>query len=189
MKSKIRNDYFDWIINLTNNWCVLYSGQGDYYELMECLFHQQFLWTMTMDGNRAQDGVETRFKFVEETEEYDYRDVYLYLTHPCNVLEMMAALARRCEDHIMGDPSQIDNAGRWFWEMICNMHLDNMYDGNFDEDYVNEVVDDMIERNYAKNGDGGLFTIHDATKDMRYVDIWCQLNWYLDEVVENEEAI
>ena len=189
MKSKIRSDYYDWLVDLTNNWCVLYSGRGDYYHLMEYLFDRQFVWEMMMDGNRAQDGVETRFQYVEQTDEYDYRDVYLYLTHPCNVLEMMAALARRCEDHIMGDPSQRDNSARWFWEMICSMHLDKMTDDRFDEAYVDEVVTDMIDRNYAKNGDGGLFTIHDNSKDMRYVDIWCQLNWYLNEVVEDERTI
>ena len=185
MKSKIRNDYFDWIIDLTNTWCEMNSGTGSYLALLEYLFDRQFVWEMMMDGNRAQDGVETRFRFVEQSDEYDYRDVYLYLTHPCNVLEMMVALARRCEDHIMGDPSQSDHAGRWFWGMITNMHLDKMIDGYFDEGYVETVVDAMLDRNYASNGDGGLFKIHDKDKDMRFVDIWCQLNWYLNEVVEN----
>ena len=188
MKSKIRSDYFNWLIDLTNTWCWKNSNEkDDYYLLLEYLYDRQFVWTMMMDGNRAQDGVETRLRFVEQSDEYDYRDVYLYLTHPCNVLEMMAALASRCEDHIMGDPSQTDNTGKWFWEMITNMHLDKMTDRYFDEQRVDEIVTNMLDRNYAKNGDGGLFKIHDD-KDMRYVDIWCQLNWYLNEVAENDYA-
>ena len=96
---------------------------------------------------------------------------------------MMAALAKRCEDHIMGDPSQSDNTAVWFWEMITNMHLDRMTDDRFNEEKVEEIVTNMLERNYDKSGDGGLFRIHDREKDMRYVEIWCQLSWYLNEVM------
>lgn len=186
MKSKIRDDYFNWLVDLTCNWCENNSGRGDYSKLMSYLYFRQFTWTMLMDGNRATDGMETRFGFVEQTDEYTYRDVYLYLSHPCNVLEMMTALAKRCEDHIMGDPSQDDNTGTWFWEMIVNMHLEKMTDDCFDEEYVEQVVTDMLERNYDKNGDGGLFRTNDPTKDMRFVDIWCQLSWYLNEVMYDE---
>ena len=186
MGSKIRDDYYQWLVNLTCNWCEIYSGLGSYTELMSYLYSRQFTWTMLMDGNRSSDGLETRFRFVEQNDEYTYRDVYLYLTYPCNVLEMMAALAKRCEDHIMGDPSQTDNTGKWFWEMITNMHLERMTDEYFDEGYVDQVITDLLERNYMPDGDGGLFRISDPNKDMRFVDIWCQLTWYLNEVMYGE---
>lgn len=182
MKSKIRDDYFNWLVDLTCSWC---APHGNYSKLMAYLYYRQFTWTMMSDSNRATDGVDIRFRFVEEyaEDDYTYRDVYLYLTHPCNVLEMMAALAKRCEDHIMGDPSQSDNTAVWFWEMITNMHLDRMTDDRFNEEKVEEIVTNMLERNYDKSGDGGLFRIHDREKDMRYVEIWCQLSWYLNEVM------
>lgn len=183
MNSKIRDDYCSWLVNLTCNWCSLYSGRGSYHNLMSYLYFRQFTWTMLMDGNRASDGLETRFEFVEQYDEYTYRDVYLYLTQSCSVLEMMTALAKRCEDHIMGDPSQTDNTGGWFWNMITNMHLEGMTDDRFDEAYVEQVVTNMLEHNYASDGDGGLFRINDPEKDMRFVDIWCQLSWYLNEVL------
>lgn len=186
MKSKIRDDYYNWLVDLTCNWCETYSGRGSYNSLMSYLYYRQFTWDMLMDGNRASDGLETRFRFIEDYDEYTYRDVYLYLTYPCSVLEMMTSLAKRCEDHIMGDPSQTDNTGKWFWEMITNMHLEKMTDSYFDEEYVERVVTDMMERNYKKDGDGGLFRISDPERDMRYVDIWCQLTWYLNEVMYGE---
>lgn len=180
MKSKIREDYFNWLVDLTCGWC---SPYGNYSKLMSYLYSRQFTWTIMSDSNRASDGVETRFRFVEEFgNEYTYRDVYLYLMHPCNVLEMMAALARRCEDHIMGDPSLPDNTAVWFWEMITNMHLEKMTDDYFNEGKVEKIVTDMLDRNYRRDGDGGLFRIHDKDKDMRYVEIWCQLNWFLNEM-------
>lgn len=181
MKSKIREDYCAWLVDLTCSWC---SYHGNYRELMSYLYFRQFIPIMPNDNNRASDGLDLRFRFVEQAveSEYSYRDVYLYLTGPCSVLEMMAALARRCEDHIMGDPSVGDNTGKWFWEMITNMHLDQMTDENFDEERVEEIVDTMLDRKYAKDGDGGLFRIHDDSKDMRIVEIWCQLTWYLSEL-------
>lgn len=180
MKSKIRDDYYDWLIDLTCGWC---SRHGDYSVLMSYLYTRQFTWTIARDSNRASDGFDMRYRFIEQdpTNTYTYRDVYLYLTHPCNVLEMMTALARRCEDHIMGDPSAGDNAGRWFWEMIANMHLEDQTNDYFDEDYVEEVVTNMLERNYQRNGDGGLFRIDDPTKDMPSAEIWSQLCWHLKE--------
>ena len=81
----------------------------------------------------------------------------------------------------MGDPSVGDNTGYWFWEMIANMHLDQMTNEYFDENYVDAAVSDMLDGNYQKNGEGGLFRIDDPTKDMRTVEIWCQLCWYLRE--------
>ncbi|MBP5594812.1 MAG: hypothetical protein J6Y02_05470 [Pseudobutyrivibrio sp.] len=176
MSSKIRDDYYNWLVDLTCGWCSRY---GNYSNLMSYLYARQFTWTIPHDENRASDGFEMRYRFVEQTTEYTYRDVYLYLTHPTNCLEMMTALASGCEEHIMGDPSIGDNTGFWFYQMIANMHLDQMTDDYFDEDYVEAVVSDMLQRRYKKNGDGGLFIINDPTKDMRTVEIWCQLCWYL----------
>lgn len=176
MSSKIRDDYYNWLVDLTCGWC---SHYGDYSDLMDYLYARQFTWVIPRDENRASDGFEMRYRFVEQNSEYTYRDVYLYLTHPCNLLEMMTALASRCEEHIMGDPSVGDNTGFWFWGMIVSMHLDQMCNSEFDEPYVEEVVTNMLERKYQKNGDGGLFCIDDPSKDMRSAEIWCQLCWYL----------
>lgn len=182
MKSKIRDDYYYWLVDLTCSWCSRYGG-GNYSNLMDYLYARQFTWVIPHDKNRASDGFEMRYRFVEQSSEYTYRDVYLYLTSPCNVLEMMAALASRCEEHIMGDPSIGDNTGCWFWEMIANMHLDQCTNDYFDENYVEATISNMLEHRYQRNGDGGLFRVNDPTKDMRSVEIWCQLCWYLKDYV------
>ena len=179
MKSKIREDYFNWLVDLTCDWCSKY---GNYSRLMSYLYSRQFTYFILNDANRASDGMEVRFKFVEQHPDYNYKDVYLYLAHPCNVLEMMTALASRCEDHIMGDPSDDDHTGVWFWEMITNMHLDPMTDEHFNERKAEAIVNNMMEHKYQKDGDGGLFLIHDKHKDMRKVELWCQLSWYLSEI-------
>ncbi len=183
MEARIREDYFNWLVDLTCGWC---SEYGDYSELMSYLFSRQFYYIIRHDDNRAVDGEDLRFRFVESTDEYTYRDVYLYLMRPCNVLEMMAALAIRCEDHIMGDPSEDDKTHIWFWSMIQSMGLDGMSNGYFNEPKAEQIVTDMLERKYDKNGNGGLFRINDRTKDMRKVEIWCQLSWFLKEYTEGK---
>lgn len=182
MKNQIRNDYKNWLLDLTSDWC---SSLGNYRMLMDYLYSRQFTSAYPNDRNRASDGIEMRFRFVEASRDYTYPDALNYLTHPCNMLEMMAALARRCELHIMGDPDIGDHSGVWFLGMIQNMHLDQMTDENFDILYVERVVNAAIDHTYAKNGDGGLFRVNNPDIDMRSAEIWYQLNWYLGELYDH----
>lgn len=181
MKDRIRSDYKNWLISLTNKWCS--KSGSNYYKLMEYLYLRDFTSIYPNDCNRVQDGIEMRFHFIEVcgNPEYTYHDVYRYLTHNCNMLEMMAALAQKCEDHIMGDPEIGDRSGEWFWGMINNTHLNGMTDENFDISRVEQQVDNIIDHKYEKNGNGGLFSVKDPSIDMRYAELWYQMNWYLGE--------
>jgi hypothetical protein len=82
----------------------------------------------------------------------------------------------------MGDPDIGNRTGRWFWEMISNLGLFCMDDYNFDLKYVDEVVTKFLDRDYLSNGEGGLFIINDAIKDLREVEIWYQMMWYLSSI-------
>lgn len=183
MKNQIRNDYANWLISLAYKWCCNY---GSFKKLMEYLYFHDFTSLYANDGNRIQDGIEMRFRFIEacDNPDYTYHDVYKYLTHNCNILEVMIALARRCEDHIMGDPDAGDQSGVWFWGMIRNMHLDHMTDENYSEMEVEQRVNDMLSHNYKKNGDGGLFSVRNPNIDMRQAEIWYQMNWHLGEIYD-----
>lgn len=183
MKNQIRNDYRNWLIGLTCNWC---SDYGNYSKLMEYLYSREFIPLYDNDENRSKDGMEMRFRFVESTgmPGYSYRDVMNYLTMNCNMLEMMTALARRCEDHIMGDPDIGDRSGVWFYDMLSNMHLADMTDDYFDVAIAERAVDNVINHNYAKNGDGGLFSVRNPDIDMRTAQIWYQMNWHLGELYD-----
>ena len=94
---------------------------------------------------------------------------------------MMIALAQRCEESIMDDPEAGNRTGVWFWAMISNLSLDCMSDDDFDELYVEEHVRHFLDRQYSYQGDGGLFFVRKPPMDMRRVEIWTQLNWYLNE--------
>jgi hypothetical protein len=138
-----------------------------------------------MDGNRAEDGIDLRYRFGYE-QGYDSQTISTFLDNrPCSVLEMLIALAIRCEEHIMDDPDIGNRTGQWFWNMIINLGLGFMDDTKFDENYVKDVISRFLYRKYKRNGEGGLFTVEHCKNDLRTVEIWYQMCWYLDEVLEN----
>ena len=109
-------------------------------------------------------------------------DVRVYLGGPCTVLEMMVALAVRCEEDMMDDPDYGDRTSQWFWNMVVSLGLGGMTDRVYDYERVEMVIQRFLNRDYEPNGKGGLFTLRHAPFDARKVDIWHQLCWYLDEL-------
>ena len=145
------------------------------------LHKTEFIWIIPKDENRAHDGIDMRYRFALEKGYNDY--IVKYLKGPCSILEMMLALATRCEENIMDDPNIGDRTGQWFWGMINNLGLGDMIDNRFDEFYVEETIDIFLNREYQSNGKGGLFTIKNCDYDLREVEIWYQLCWYLDSIM------
>lgn len=82
----------------------------------------------------------------------------------------------------MTDDEYGDRTGAWFWNMIVSLGLGLMSDSRFDEKYTNIVLDRFMNRQYKRNGEGGLFTIDGIKRDMRNVEIWYQMCWYLDSL-------
>lgn len=80
-----------------------------------------------------------------------------------------------------------DRTPLWFWGMIGNLGLREMTDDIFDESVVDEVVERFLARDYSYNGRGGLFYVSKPRMDMRDVEIWYQMMWYLDEEIKGGE--
>ena len=119
---------------------VLVSPGFSYRRLMVFLYHTEFEYNIPMDGNRCADGISLRYRFGYEHGIGDPVIASCLDNNPCSVLEMMVALALRCEEHIMLIPENGLMSGRWFWSMITNLGLDEMYDSNYDENMVNSVI-------------------------------------------------
>ena len=56
-----------------------------------------------------------------------------------------------------------------------------MTDDEYDKQVANKIINRFLNRDYGKDGRGGLFTIEGAKRDLRYVEIWSQAMWYLDQ--------
>ena len=133
----------------------------------------------TIGIDKSDDGYEiTTFRVDEKYSE----EIVRCLEGRCSVLEMLIALAIRCEETIMDNPAVGDRTGQWFWGMITNLGLGSMIDYNYNREYVEDVVARFIDNDYEPNGRGGLFTIKNCNCDLRDVEIWKQLCWYLDDL-------
>lgn len=181
MRDNIHNEYFDWLYDLACG--NRYSKQISYRKLLMHLHNTVFRYSIPMDRNRAEDGIDLRYRFAV-SEYYNESPEYIMdiLDGPCSVLEMMVALAMRCEETIMDDAGVGDRTGQWFWGMITNLGLGSMLDNRFDKLLVTESINRLLDRDYESDGEGGLFTVRHCDRDLRDVEIWHQLLWYLDSI-------
>lgn len=177
-RQEIEKDYFEWMFDLV---CEGRYASGISYRMLLSYLHDvEFTYLIPKDSNRAADGIDLRYRFAYEY--YRVDDANLYIEGPCSVLEMMIALAIRCEEGIMDDPGVGNRTGQWFWKMITNMGLGGMTDRRFDTFYVESVVARFLDREYDPDGRGGLFIIRNCDYDLRDVEIWHQLLWFLDGI-------
>lgn len=182
MTDTIINEYFEWLYDLM---CVdSYSEGVSFRKLMMRLHETEFRYSIYRDQNRAEDGIDLRYRFAL-THEYKYLPemvMDILGDDYCTVLEMMAALALRCEETIMDDPSIGNRTKQWFWNMIVSLGLGSMTNDKFDVKYVDYVLARFLDHEYEPNGRGGLFTIRHCDEDMRDIEIWDQLNIYINEI-------
>lgn len=177
----MNREYVEWMYELVSDRRL--SKTRPYSKLFDYLHSVEFVYTIPLDGNRAEDGIQLRYRFGEDR---GYPDpmIAAYLDdQPCSVLEMMIALALRYEENIMYDTDMGNRTGQWFWGMIENLGLSDMNNGYFDEDYVEMVVYRLLNHKYKRNGEGGLFTVSKQNVDMRNVEIWYQAAFYFNEVL------
>lgn len=177
ISDRILNDYFTWIYE------TMCEGLDEsFYKLFDFLYNCQFTWSIPEDASRAVDGKNFRYQFgylyeiprsvIDET----FGDA------PASVLEVLAALAYRCENSIMTNTKLGDRTAQWFWSMLASIGVSRETDDDFDALRVQHKIHIFLNRTYKPNGKGGAFTIHDKSKDMRRVDLWYQMCYYLNEL-------
>ncbi len=172
--------YFEWMLRKVE---MVKQGKG-YRTLLTYLHDTEFRYSIPADENRAEDGIDLRYRFaLEQGHKMPFAEAPQEAERPCSVLEMMVALAIRCEEHIMHDPAIGVRTSQWFWGMIANLGLNSMADDRFDEAFVDKRLSMFLDRAYEKNGEGGLFTVADCRFDLRKVEIWYQMCWYLDSIL------
>lgn len=163
-------DYLKWLCDKVPS----DFGNRTYKKLLKALQSHDFTYTMEMDENRAVQGAYLRQEYADEK----CLDDCWMASYPCTVLEMMIALARISEERTMKDDDYGNRTGKWFWDMIASIGLMEMDDNEYDDKFVQDKIQRLLDRDYSPNGQGGLFTIPNAAIDLRTVDIWYQAQWY-----------
>lgn len=176
MAQSLKEKYFDWMCELVRH----NERRGSYLKLLRYLDSADFQYSIEMDGNRFEDGINLRYRFGYDNDYLPSLIANSLDVKPCSVLEMMIALSIRCEE-IMDAPEKENQTGEWFFNMIDNLGLTDMTDSRFNREYCFQTVERFLEREYEPNGKGGLFTVKKPKTDMRNVEIWYQMMWYINE--------
>lgn len=175
-RTAIQESYFNWMYDLV---CKdRFAEANSFRKLLSYLHSMEFTYIIANDANRADDGVDLRYKFSLQS---DIPNAEARITGPCSVLEMMIALAIN-EEQVMHDPKIGDRTAYWFWRMVVSLGLGGMTDAIFDRYEVKNAVNRLLKREYTADGRGGLFTIKDCRYDLRDVEIWTQMCYYMDYV-------
>jgi hypothetical protein len=173
-----RGEYF---LYLTDK---VFERRRNHNLLLSYLFDTPFRWSYKIptDANRARDGQLLRDRYANDTGDYI---LYEDKKEPCSVLEMLVALCMRVEEEITGEPGN-EHPERWFWEIMKNLGLYSMTDGNFDEGRIITILDIWMKRKFRADGFGGAFPVKGCTKDQRLISIWDQMNLYLNEKLKGD---
>ncbi len=168
MSEPIDYEYFGWL-------CAKVSSPHTrvYDDLMRILFQTEFVWVVPGDRNRAEDGLELKEHFLNETKcEQDP----LWFNEPCSIFEFLIAFAQRAS--FQTDTPVSD----WFWTFIKNLDLiDYQHVSKEDALVIEEILYSFIWRTYEINGAGGLFPLDDPKEDQRKVEIWYEFCAWVDE--------
>ena len=167
--------YLEYLSRLTN---MDRTATSSYWRLFEALYNIDYYSVIDNDTNRAIDGVTLREHF-----DYDTNNKYGICTligdKPCSVLEMMIALSSKMEeDFLYNDEEYVPII---FLEMIDNLGLSAMTDNNSDQEYVESVIDRFLRRDFEYDGYGSLFVLRHPFRDLRDVETWMAMTWYLNE--------
>lgn len=174
--NELRQKYFEWLSGIVN--------LPHHTILLETLFKTEFTWSIPFDANRADDGIQLRYRFGRIFDIPDPEICHeLDLGNPCSVLEMIVALAIRSEEQIMGDENIGDRTQTWIVSMLASLGLMPFNNDWYHPQQVAHIIYIFLNRLYSRTGEGGLFTVPDLdpSLDMRTAEIWYQMCWYMNE--------
>lgn len=150
------------------------AQRSQYSRVLNKMLQRDFTVTLEGDRNRCTDGLYLRSVFEEDT------GMGCDKSGDCSVLEVLVALAIRCENQLMWDPDEGDRTSLWFWEMFYNLGLDSLSDDYYDEGEFRSIMRHFCDRNYSCDGFGGPFCVTNFEGDMTKIDLWSQLGYYLE---------
>jgi hypothetical protein len=170
MNEPIENLYFNWLYSKVASTEVP-TPSLTYLKLFRLLHTSEFVWLVSGDDNRAEDGLELRKQFLRES---FIKHETPWIEIECSVLEMLIAFSKRAE-------FQTDLTAReWFWIFLVNLGLSELNDAASRIDQtVSDVLDVFVWRTYNFDGAGGMFPINNPRRDQRKLEIWYQFCDYL----------
>lgn len=176
--NNVEDLYFKWLSTLAfPNERI----QENYSELLNTLYETQYIWDKAtpLDENRYIDGLDLResFSYKLKIPKYIVSDS---IKGPCSMLEMVCALGVRIDNDIMATYyTGYDHGYFWIQKMLKNLDILQYDNSNWDRRIVEEKLLAFNQKRYSEEGFGGLFYIPDSEKNMRLLNIWDQMCYYI----------
>lgn len=155
--------YLPWLTSQVHN-------DGSYNDLFDQMHQKEFVWFVSNDDNRLEDALDVR-------NEYFGSGRGPHLDVGISVLEVLIGLSRRMA-FIAGGEAQ-----HWAWQLLENLGLTRYRDpvGPIKYERIDAILEDLIWRNYEPDGRGGFFPLNDPDTDQTKIELWYQMNAYINE--------
>jgi hypothetical protein len=167
----LREDYLHWLEEQLSD----ERTPKSYWDLVNLMFDTEFTWSVLMDDNRLEDGKDLRVEFSHEFRAPRSRVLNLA---PISFLEVLIGLSRRLSFVAGG------SAPGWAWVLLGNLELQRMTDPltRPKQARARDILSAVIERAYRPDGMGGFFPLAWPDGDQTQVELWYQLNAYVEEL-------
>lgn len=175
-------DYLCWLMNQCR---IVAEGPDGYLRLCEVLHSTYFVSMVEFDENRADEGRHLRSEWGETDHDISEMSTEL-IPYTCTMLELILVLGRRMQ-YEMTDSQYEAEIGKWVKELLENAGLaywrNDIYDidPEYSEMRIRTILNNLIYRRYAPNGEGGFFPCNWTIKDQRNEELLTQMNNYLAE--------
>jgi hypothetical protein len=159
-------EYFEWLISQ-----VKIPNNRTYYDMFSRMYDLEFVWMIPNDDNRVQDGLDLRGEFSNGIRRrLNGKGV--------SILEILVSLSRRVSFIAGGD------APTWAWRLLKNLRLTKISDPLTDEkiNKLDEILYNLVWRAYDSSGHGGFFPLKNPIEDQTKVELWYQMNAYVNEM-------
>jgi hypothetical protein len=175
----IRFAYFDWLYHQSFEVNDIRSPKS-YFFLCSALHEVIFKPLIPNDDNRAADGINLREAFARSLRTPSNRAIMnnLLSMGDATIFEMMTALAKRADYIVSYGPED------WFMRFLINLNINRSSDPRWSPTFERKtaaILEVLNERRYAPNGKGGLFPLDRPRRDQREVEIWYQMQAFIEE--------
>lgn len=140
--------------------------------LYKYLFEVDYIWTIPLDRNRAQDGIDLRCWWSNSIglskEQYEI----IFNNKACSMLEMLLAFAIRIENDFLGNADG-NNSSKWFYQMLLNLGIADDI-SNFDRSRVDHAL--LMFFNHQIS----LFCVPNF--DISKMELWNQMNCWINYI-------
>lgn len=172
MTADVREAYLRW---LEHQFRDEHTPTESYWDLINLMFDKKFDWQIPHDDNRLADGLALRPEFGNQAR-IPQRQLERF--GPCSFLEVHIGLSRRLAFVAGGE------ASGWAWQLLCNLELHRLSDplSRRKQEKVDDIMDMVIWRRYSPDGQGGFFPLAWPDDDQTTIELWYQLNSYVEEL-------